>query len=55
MQADRNVFHYLLANRKDIRRSVKQLDDGNPRAAPSPSGPRWRRRSRSTPRPCTDG
>lgn len=28
MQADREVFQYLLANRKDIRRSVKKLDDG---------------------------
>lgn len=26
--ADRDVFQYLLANRKDIRRDVKKLDDG---------------------------
>jgi hypothetical protein len=28
MKADREVFHFLLDNRKDIRRSVKKLDDG---------------------------
>jgi len=28
MQADREIFHFLLDNRKDIRRTITKLDDG---------------------------